>query len=160
MSIENNNQFESRESTQLADSKPLVGIEDLKGFSQSITKLNSDSFSGDAAAMMGDFQLTSFSEPGEDWDRRRNDAAEMQGFVNKNFDDIDTDGDKGYISREELEAYKEKHPEHAQVVDKLLDKYNEIQNSHNDEWGYENDGITKKDIDAYEKGVRESWLKR
>lgn len=68
------------------------------------------------------------------------------------FDKIDTNHD-GFLSTEELGTavksgqYK---GEDAQVVAALFDNREKLQELSNDEWGFENDGVTRKDLEQFD----------
>lgn len=59
-------------------------------------------------------------------------------LAEKDFDKIDKDGD-GFLSKDELAAYK-------QAPAYLKDSVSDLEERSNDEWLDENDGITRKDI--------------
>jgi len=59
-------------------------------------------------------------------------------LAEKDFDKIDKDGD-GFLSKDELAAYK-------QAPAYLKDSVSDLEERSNDEWVDENDGITRKDI--------------
>ncbi len=65
-----------------------------------------------------------------------------------NFSTLDINQD-GFINIVEL-SKANKNPQ----TKKLMSNYNGIQSASNDEWGPENDGITRKDLDKFQ----ESWL--
>ncbi len=73
----------------------------------------------------------------------------VSGYAEKNFDRLDTNKN-GYISEREIfSAYsRSKQLEQFSLVG-LHRFHKEIQNTSNDEWFEENDGITRSDLDAY-----------
>ncbi len=75
------------------------------------------------------------------------------------FDDIDNDGN-GFMSSEELIAYQWDHrttgdsntqQRESSAIDHMLDHVSKIEETANDEFGDENDGITYKDLEEYFK---------
>ncbi len=74
-------------------------------------------------------------------------------FLDKddNFKKIDTDGDK-FLTKDELTKALERKdltPEERVSLQFLIDNYSDIEDAHNDEWGFENDGITRDDLSYY-----------
>lgn len=80
-------------------------------------------------------------------------SADLKEKSEKLFDKIDTDHD-GFLSQAELSAAVQSDQykgEDAQVVAALYDNRNKLQKLSNDEWGPENDGITKADLAEFDK---------
>ncbi|MBS1957812.1 MAG: hypothetical protein JST89_26745, partial [Cyanobacteria bacterium SZAS-4] len=76
-----------------------------------------------------------------------------KGFLDKedNFKKIDSDGDN-FLTKDELTKALERKDLSAEErvsLQFLIDHYSDIEDAHNDEWGPENDGITRDDLDYY-----------
>src|SRR4030095_2352228 len=78
------------------------------------------------------------------------DAAELEKNFSKNMDKLDKDRD-GFVTREELDKANDDlifRITNAHML-KVLTKHDDtLQSLSNDEWGFENSGITLKDIQA------------
>lgn len=90
-------------------------------------------------------------------------ALDSQSFAPRAkeiFSKVDKDGN-GYMSKDELaKAVQDKQftGQDAQVIAALYDKCGDLQKLSNDEFGWENDGVTQKDLDKFaeiEKHQRE-----
>lgn len=72
-------------------------------------------------------------------------------YAQKNFEKLDTDSD-GYITAEEIEGYIKDRRDLSQSdlkkLNYLKDHVGDIEETSNDEWGDENDGITRYDLNA------------
>ncbi len=80
-------------------------------------------------------------------------SADLKEKSEALFDKIDTDHD-GFLSQTELSAAVQNDQfkgEDAQVVAALYDNRNKLQKLSNDEFGPENDGITKADLAEFDK---------
>lgn len=74
-------------------------------------------------------------------------------WAQRNFSRADADKN-GFVTKEEiLLGYRCATQREQLGYAGLYKFYNEMQNAHNDEWGSENDGITQKDLDAYQTVV-------
>ena len=82
----------------------------------------------------------------------------LKRLADKNFARLDSDGD-GFISKSELDvamvnpAFK---GEDAQLIGALKRHREALQQLSDDEWGPENDGITRKDIEEFSKLLSKS----
>jgi|AGTN01.1.fsa_nt_gi hypothetical protein len=74
-------------------------------------------------------------------------------WVSKNFSRLDQDSN-GYIDFHEIDAAEKKSTNGKEKIlyGVLKENYNAIQNANNDEWFWENDGITRADLTAYSGG--------
>lgn len=83
-------------------------------------------------------------------------AKRMEEFAQHHFDELDYDGD-GFISADEIDQAldalpgmtEEHQKEYKENLDRMRDKLDGIEGASNDETGFENDGITRKDLDKY-----------
>jgi hypothetical protein len=78
-------------------------------------------------------------------------AADMESLFEKNFARLDIDGD-GFVSRQELSAAianAEFKGEDARLVAVLQSHRQELEELSNDEWGDEDDGITRADMGKF-----------
>lgn len=82
--------------------------------------------------------------------------ARGREFFLKHFDEIDESGsDKnGWVTEGDLNAYTAKHQsemssDEIKYLNYLNRNYSKIEDANNDEWGLENEGITKLDIDNW-----------
>lgn len=70
-------------------------------------------------------------------------------YGKENFDKLDGNGD-GYVTAEDIDAYIKARgdvsPEEKKKLEYLKKEADDLQDYHNDEWGFENDGITKGDL--------------
>lgn len=79
-----------------------------------------------------------------------NHLEDLRRYADKHFDKIDADGD-GYMSSDEMDKYLEDKNltgEDRKAVEILKKRQDGIETLSNDECGPENDGITKKDLEA------------
>lgn len=82
--------------------------------------------------------------------RRYADVRSFAATGLHNFPEIDVDGD-GFLSRGELQDAVQTQPTCDQDIYYSLSRHlDEIEVLHNDEWGAENNGISKKDLDAFD----------
>ena len=75
-------------------------------------------------------------------------ASDIQSLVDKNFGRLDLDGD-GFISPKELDAAtvnKDFQGDDARLIAVLKEHRHDLEELSNDEWGPENDGVTRADI--------------
>ncbi len=85
-------------------------------------------------------------------------AEDIQALVAKNFGRLDTNGD-GFISKTELdEATVDKtlQGDDARLVAVLKEHRQNLEELSNDEWGDENDGITKADIEKFSEILKKA----
>lgn len=80
-------------------------------------------------------------------------AMAFEKFAKEKFDLVDKDRD-GFIDRDELEeAYRNPNPklskEDRAVLEEMRRDFSNLEDISNDEWGPENDGITKDDLRGY-----------
>src|SRR5262249_28812147 len=82
-------------------------------------------------------------------------AGQIYAVGTFNFDRIDTDRD-GFLSELELDsaAHSTSAPiEYRRVVQEMLSRTEQMQAASDDEFGFENDGITRADLQAYNNDV-------
>lgn len=78
-------------------------------------------------------------------------AMRLHAFQSQNFAKIDKDND-GFLTRDELRsaiADATTLAEDRTTAQRLLADFSDVENSNNDEWGFENDGITRGDLNDY-----------
>ncbi|MBA3856785.1 MAG: hypothetical protein C0507_07745 [Cyanobacteria bacterium PR.3.49] len=73
-----------------------------------------------------------------------------EDYAAKNFDKLDKDND-GHVTVDEIKAYAKANEktlgkEEAQTLMALAKDMDRLQNAHDDEWGWENDGFTRHDL--------------
>lgn len=83
----------------------------------------------------------------------RNSIEKAQNMVYKSviqnrFSNFDQDGN-GFLSKEEIAIEKHKNPVDSRFFSQLNKNFDEVQEASDDEWGFENDGISEDDLDAY-----------
>src|SRR5207253_7469603 len=90
-------------------------------------------------------------------------------YAQKNFDKLDGNGD-GFISADEIDGYIKAqggklNADELEKLDYLKKNISQIEDYSNDEWGFENDGITRHDLiegrkqegtDTLKTGVKDS----
>jgi len=79
-----------------------------------------------------------------------NQRMKLEDYANKNFEKLDQNGD-GHVNADEIDAYKKANEgklskDEVRNLDGLAKEMNRLQNAHNDEWGFENDGFTRHDL--------------
>ncbi len=78
----------------------------------------------------------------------------MEENNGEKFKKADSDGD-GFLSQKELDAaIASANDQDKQSLEYLKKNFDKVQSTSNDEWGPENDGITRKDITDHAKEVR------
>jgi hypothetical protein len=87
-------------------------------------------------------------------DSRHVDVFSPANFAQDQFKLLDKDGN-GFIKDDEIKAYQERFKENMtprmkENLDSLLANYQSTMQLANDEWGYENDGMTMRDLDVLE----------
>lgn len=133
------------------------GVELLQKYSSQMEDLNDDEFGIENDGITkGDL-----SEFGKKVDLDK-DAGDMYKTVKQNMDKIDADKD-GHISRDELDkAIQAADPksEDAKALQKIKEQFDDLQSKSNDEWGFENDGVTTEDLlrNAMEKSYDDDAL--
>ncbi|MBX9689465.1 MAG: hypothetical protein K2X27_22335 [Candidatus Obscuribacterales bacterium] len=81
------------------------------------------------------------------------DIREMSNWASENYDKTDSFRD-GFLSLEELTSrYNDKNisPAEKSVLGKVIANYQGLEDAHDDEFGFENDGPTKADFLAYKE---------
>lgn len=86
------------------------------------------------------------------------DGAKEIEFVQKNFDTIDRSGD-GWVTAWEIDQYVKDNAaklntEELESLRKVKEKISTLEDNSNDEIGYENDGVTKDDLERAQKRFR------
>ncbi|MBS1957814.1 MAG: LysM peptidoglycan-binding domain-containing protein, partial [Cyanobacteria bacterium SZAS-4] len=79
-----------------------------------------------------------------------NENSKAMEYAQKHFDRLDGDGN-GHITKDEIDAYVKANgdklsPEDRAALETLKKNYSKIEDYSNDEWGFENDGITRHDL--------------
>ncbi len=109
-----------------------------------------------------DIKINDMLNRGRELQARLNDVLgpdELQNLVSENFDKIDTDKD-GFLHESELRRAQFDltiTPAGQEMIRHLLYHYLEIERSSSDEWGLDINGISTRDVDAFEKKQRSSW---
>lgn len=79
---------------------------------------------------------------------KQGEAEDMYSYAKKNMSKLDRDGD-GQLNQKELdEAINACDPdsEAKRLLERMKEQYEELQSSSNDEWGFDNDGISVDDL--------------
>ncbi len=112
---------------------------------------------GPAAKSESDLNVKSIPTTGQPGNENlRSDS--LKRLADKNFDRLDTDHD-GFIDKSELDAAMVNPAfkgEDAQLIGALKRHRENLEELSNDEWGDENDGITRADIEEFSKLVTRS----
>lgn len=84
-------------------------------------------------------------------------SAVIKDFFDRNFDKVNGNGDK-YVDAAELTAairYGNVTGPDARIAEAIIPNLHALELLSNDEWGTENNGITRRDVLAFEKNRRE-----
>jgi hypothetical protein len=106
------------------------------------TKKPGDSFKPSTEAAKG---------PDKEGDKR---ATSLSDALKKNWKTFDADGD-GHLTEAEVKKSlggKELSPDEKAALSTLRGRQDQVESGHNDEFGIENDGMTRKDISAFDTG--------
>ncbi len=155
--ILSNLELTNSSSSKRFDSKDLQIIESLRQNQGRFKSLTDNEWGDETGIAMEDLDhLAGLDE--------RSKRYELDGPVeawfghSNNFVQVDADGD-GYVSNSEIEARlnskKIDNPE-AKALERMKTTYAELMNQSNDEWGTENNGISRADINAHVTGRQQT----
>lgn len=147
--------------------KELENLDFLKKNVSDLEEMNDDEFGDENDGFTKHDLLKARQEDGTDTfssAQMPRDAVAATGdlrpaldFAKQNFDKIDGDKD-GYLSSAEIDKYMADHRDSVSSEDlaklrALKEKIGDVEEQSNDETGDENDGITRKDIDASKERI-------
>lgn len=139
------------------DSKDVQVIESLRQNQDRFKTLSDNEWGDETGIAMEDVdQLAGLDERAK---RYEIDAPIEAWFGHSNnFAQVDADGD-GYVSNNEIETRlnsKKIDKLEANALERMRTTYAELMNQSNDEWGSENNGISRADINAHVTGRQQT----
>lgn len=129
-------------------------VEILKKRQDNIESLSDDEFGPENDGITKN-DLETMSELGA----TQHEAQDMYGYVKKNISTLDRDGD-GLLNKQELdEAIKgtKEGSEDRKLLEKIRDKYDDLQSSYDDEFGFDNDGVSVNDLLRHASSGAAGW---
>lgn len=138
-----NDEFETALKDSCLQGEDRKAIEILQKRQDEIEELSNDEL-GDENDGITRADLKEFRDLSE----RYQDASDMSLYGREKFDSADTDKD-GFLNVCELDqAIKSAAPNSAekQLLEKMRADYERLQGASNDEWGFDNSGISKEDL--------------
>ena len=116
------------------------------------------------ALIQKDEGIAELIERGHEARRRVKDVVgpeNLQQLVSENFEDIDTNSD-GFLDEAELRRAQfdlDISPAGQGMIRHLLYHYLDVEESNADEWGVDVKGISRRDVECFEKKTRATWRK-
>jgi hypothetical protein len=114
----------------------------LQKHSSDIEELSNDEF-GDENDGISKADMQQF----DDLSTKYTEAGSMYSYLKDNISKVDTDGD-GFASSEEISKRIDSldaRSDERKILENMRDHYDEMQSATNDEWGFDNSGISVED---------------